>query len=291
MIREQDEEEEDEKSVKEEKDGSEGSLEWPKKAKTEPHPVCGYGNVNRVETALCFLLLQKPLSRPIILVLRSLQQAFRFLPQNALEGFVPFGTHVQVRIQVVDMKIKVHSKQLHGTVKQSPPKKNSSHAIQGVKNEWCIILHLLGVAALDAASKLLQNLSYESRLPHLAISNHVSPGAWMLFYYQKMDAEQKRKRKSIEDDVSCIRNGVSFTVSACTLLHDAGIPTQSDATHVVDRFIGTHPIDMRVNEDLCFTSAIDKNGARPPSVNCADTQNAAGCFFRLSAEHLRLMNL
>ncbi|GJT66938.1 hypothetical protein Tco_1018418 [Tanacetum coccineum] len=57
-------------AVKEEKDGSEGSLEWAKKAKTEPDPVCGYGNANRVETVLCFLLLQKPLSRPLILVLR-----------------------------------------------------------------------------------------------------------------------------------------------------------------------------------------------------------------------------
>ncbi|GKB87590.1 hypothetical protein Tco_0959862 [Tanacetum coccineum] len=37
-------------AVKEEKDGSEGSLEWAKKAKTEPDPVCGYGNANRVET-------------------------------------------------------------------------------------------------------------------------------------------------------------------------------------------------------------------------------------------------
>nr|GEV51943.1 aspartic peptidase A1 family [Tanacetum cinerariifolium] len=36
-----------------------------------------------------------------------LQQALGFLPQNALEGFVPFGTHVQVSIHVVDMKIKV----------------------------------------------------------------------------------------------------------------------------------------------------------------------------------------
>ncbi|GJV14501.1 hypothetical protein Tco_1359824 [Tanacetum coccineum] len=42
----------------------------------------------------------------------------------------------------------------------------------------------------------------------------------------------------------------------------AVIPTQSDATHVFDRFIGTHPTNMRVNEDLCFTSAIDKNTAK-----------------------------
>ncbi|GJR97882.1 hypothetical protein Tco_0270056 [Tanacetum coccineum] len=257
MTREQDEEEEDEKSgdgeVKEEKDGSEGSLEWPKKAKTEPHP-------NFVATC-------------------GAEVEPRFLPQNALEGFVPFGTHVQVRIQISR------------------------------------------VAALDAASKVLQNLSYESGLPHLAISNHVSLGAWMLFYYQKavtlfeqysisvvdqekmplelgllMDDEKKRKRKSTEDDVSwyccifiacrdtccdtCLISGMvcrSMLQLAlyCTLLHDAGIPTQSNATHVFDRFIGTHPTDMRVNEDLCFTSAIDKNGARPPSVNCADTQNAA----------------
>nr|GEX75851.1 hypothetical protein [Tanacetum cinerariifolium] len=33
--------------------------------------------------------------------------------------------------------------------------------------------------------------------------------------------------------------------------------------HVVDRLIGTHTIDMRVIEDLCFTSAINKNAARP----------------------------
>ncbi|GKB40812.1 hypothetical protein Tco_0885754 [Tanacetum coccineum] len=42
----------------------------------------------------------------------------------------------------------------------------------------------------------------------------------------------------------------------------AGIPTQSNATHAVDRLIGTHPTEMRVIEDLCFTPAIDKNAAR-----------------------------
>nr|GEV69982.1 hypothetical protein [Tanacetum cinerariifolium] len=33
---------------------------------------------------------------------------------------------------------------------------------------------------------------------------------------------------------SDVRNGVSFTVAACTSLHDAGLPTQLDATHAVD---------------------------------------------------------
>ncbi|GJU36110.1 hypothetical protein Tco_1184464 [Tanacetum coccineum] len=42
-----------------------------------------------------------------------------------------------------------------------------------------------GVAFLDGALKLLRNLSYESGLRHLAISDHVSPGAWTLYYYQR----------------------------------------------------------------------------------------------------------
>ncbi|GKA89298.1 nuclear pore complex protein NUP160 isoform X2 [Tanacetum coccineum] len=103
---------------------------------------------------------------------------------------------------------------LLGTVNHNLLKEKFSHGIQGVNNEWCTILHLLGccfvaqanreasqtstqkkveeaiscffrVAALHGASRSLQNLSNESGLPHLAISDHVSPGAWKLHYYQR----------------------------------------------------------------------------------------------------------
>nr|GEV34164.1 hypothetical protein [Tanacetum cinerariifolium] len=69
--------------------------------------------------------------------------------------WLPSQKSYQVKIQVVDMKIK----------REDGEYKNYK--------------------ALDVASKLLQNLSYESGLPHLAISNHVSPGGWMLFYKGK----------------------------------------------------------------------------------------------------------
>ncbi|KAI3709094.1 hypothetical protein L2E82_38852 [Cichorium intybus] len=98
-------------------------------------------------------------------------------------------------------------------VNQSLLKEKISSGIQGVNNEWCTILHLLGccllsqahrqaprgftekkvneaiccffrAASLQGASKSLQNLSYESGMPHLGISDHVSPAAWKLHYYQ-----------------------------------------------------------------------------------------------------------
>nr|GEV39957.1 hypothetical protein [Tanacetum cinerariifolium] len=90
-----------------------------------------------------------------------------------------------------------------------------SRSLQAVNSEWCTILHLLGccfvaqahkkasqtcaqtkldeaiscffrAAALHGASNSLQNLAYESGLPHLAIPEHVSPGVWKLHYYQRV---------------------------------------------------------------------------------------------------------
>lgn len=98
-------------------------------------------------------------------------------------------------------------------VNQNILKEKTSGSIQGVNNEWCTLLHLLGccllaqahrhaprassekkvseaiscffrAASLDGASKTLQSLPYESGLPHLGISEHVSPTAWKLHYYQ-----------------------------------------------------------------------------------------------------------
>ncbi|KAL7592828.1 hypothetical protein Lser_V15G33426 [Lactuca serriola] len=98
-------------------------------------------------------------------------------------------------------------------VNQNILKEKTSSGIQGVNNEWCTLLHLLGccllsqahrqaprgstekkvneaiscffrAASLQGASKSLQNLSYESGMPHLGISDHVSPAAWKLHYYQ-----------------------------------------------------------------------------------------------------------
>nr|GEX33148.1 hypothetical protein [Tanacetum cinerariifolium] len=44
-----------------------------------------------------------------------------------------------------------------------------------------------------------------------------------------------RKHISCADEgKSDVRNGVSFTVPACTSLHDVGLPTQLDATHAID---------------------------------------------------------
>nr|XP_043625787.1 nuclear pore complex protein NUP160-like [Erigeron canadensis] len=86
-------------------------------------------------------------------------------------------------------------------------------SIQGVNNDWCTLLHLLGccllaqahreplhastekkhneaiscffrVASLHGASKSFQNLPYESGSPHLGFSYNVSPGAWKFHYYQ-----------------------------------------------------------------------------------------------------------
>ncbi|KAL4564311.1 hypothetical protein LXL04_028371 [Taraxacum kok-saghyz] len=98
-------------------------------------------------------------------------------------------------------------------VNQNLLKEKTSSGIQYVNNEWCTLLHLLGcclisqahrqaprgfaekkvneaisyffrAASLQGASKSLQNLSYESGMPHLGISDHVSPAAWKLHYYQ-----------------------------------------------------------------------------------------------------------
>ncbi|KAJ9550716.1 hypothetical protein OSB04_014761 [Centaurea solstitialis] len=98
-------------------------------------------------------------------------------------------------------------------VNQNLLKEKISSGIQGVNDEWCMLLHLLGccllaqahrqaprtstskkvheaiccffrVASLDGASKSLQSLSYESGLPHLGFSDHISPAAWKLHYYQ-----------------------------------------------------------------------------------------------------------
>lgn len=98
-------------------------------------------------------------------------------------------------------------------VNQNLLKEKISSSIQGVNDEWCMLLHLLGccllaqahrqaprtstdkkvheaiccffrVASLHGASKSLQNLSYESILPHLGFSYHNSPAAWKLHYYQ-----------------------------------------------------------------------------------------------------------
>ncbi|XP_024959556.1 nuclear pore complex protein NUP160 isoform X1 [Cynara cardunculus var. scolymus] len=98
-------------------------------------------------------------------------------------------------------------------VNQNLLKEKLSSSIQGVNDEWCMLLHLLGccllaqahrqtprtstdkkvheaiccffrVASLHGASKSLQSLSYESRFPHLGFSDHISPAAWKLHYYQ-----------------------------------------------------------------------------------------------------------
>ncbi|XP_076919952.1 nuclear pore complex protein NUP160-like [Bidens hawaiensis] len=98
-------------------------------------------------------------------------------------------------------------------VNQNILKEKISSSIQGVNNEWCILLHLLGccilaqahrkaprtstekkvseaiscffrAASLHEASKSLQNLSSEYGLPHIGFPDHASPGAWKLHYYQ-----------------------------------------------------------------------------------------------------------
>ncbi|KAK9076950.1 hypothetical protein SSX86_005285 [Deinandra increscens subsp. villosa] len=98
-------------------------------------------------------------------------------------------------------------------VNQNLLKEKISSSIQGVNNEWCTLLHLLGccllaqahrqapqtstkkkineaiscffrAASLHEASKSLQNLSCESGLPHISFPDQASPGAWKLHYYQ-----------------------------------------------------------------------------------------------------------
>ncbi|KAK1430067.1 hypothetical protein QVD17_12562 [Tagetes erecta] len=98
-------------------------------------------------------------------------------------------------------------------VNQNLLEEKISSSIQGVNNEWCTLVHLLGccllaqahrqapgtstekkvneaiscffrAASLHEASKSLKNLSCESGLPHIGFSDQTSPGAWKLHYYQ-----------------------------------------------------------------------------------------------------------
>ncbi|KAD4179671.1 hypothetical protein E3N88_28262 [Mikania micrantha] len=98
-------------------------------------------------------------------------------------------------------------------VNQNLLKEKISSSIQGVNNEWCMLLHLLGccflaqahrqapripaekkvndaisfffrAASLHEASKSLQNISSDSGLPRISFPDQASPGAWKLHYYQ-----------------------------------------------------------------------------------------------------------
>nr|GEU64961.1 lupus la protein [Tanacetum cinerariifolium] len=49
-----------------------------------------------------------------------------------------------------------------------------------------------------------------------------------------IDAFLRIKYPGADEGKSDVRNGVSFTIAACTSLHDAGLSIQLDATHAVD---------------------------------------------------------
>ncbi|GKB34677.1 myosin-15 isoform X1, partial [Tanacetum coccineum] len=62
------------------------------------------------------------------------------------------------------------------------------------------------LAFLDAALKLLQNLSYKSGLLHFTISDHVSPRAWtpMIFEQYSISAGYTKHQKDINHGLQSV---------------------------------------------------------------------------------------